>query len=251
MGSVTAEKDYLIVDEKFKGPIYLLLELIQKKKVDIYEIKLSSIIGGFIAHINNNKDILFETLSGFIYFASILIEIKSRSLIPSKSKASEDEDGELDINILKRREEEYKTYKKISYYFSSLFEKESLFFVREAPIEKQFLNVFPDFLKDIKPKELALLASKLLSRSEETLDLGLIYHQVISINIFDEMERIKIILDKRTDISFKELTSKYEQVIDKIICFLSILELYKNEIIEIIQFENFGKIIIKRPISGK
>ena len=91
----------------------------------------------------------------------------------------------------------------------------------------------------------------MLNRREETLDLGLIYDQVMSINIFDEMERIKIILDKRTDISFKELTSKYEQVIDKIICFLSILELYKNEIIEIIQFENFGKIIIKRPISGK
>ncbi len=246
LDKAVAEKDYLIVDEKFKGPIYLLVEMIQKKKVDIYEIKLSAIIGGFIDHINKNKDILIDTLSGFIYFAAILIEIKSRSLIPSKSKVSEDVDEDLDINILKRREEEYIVFKKISNYFSSLFEKESLFYIREAPIEKQFLNVFPDFLKDIKPEELAVLASKLLSRRKETLDLGLLYDRGSSINIFDEMERIKILLSERTDISFKELTLKYDKVIDKIISFLSILELYKNEIIEIVQFDNFGEITIKR-----
>ena len=246
LNDAAAEKDYLIVDEKFNGTIYLLLELIQKKKVDIYEIKLSTIIGGFIEHIEKNKDILFETLSGFIYFASILIEIKSRSLIPSKSKASEDREDELDINILRRREEEYKVYKKISNYFSSLFEKESLFFIREAPIEKQFLKVFPDFLKDVKPEELAVLASRLLNRREETLDLETLYDEGASINIFDEMKRIKDILNKQSDISFKDLTLKYGNVIDKIISFLSILELYKNEIIEIVQFDNFGKIIIKR-----
>ncbi len=246
LNNVAAEKDYLIVDEKFSGPIYLLLELVQKKKVDIYEIKLSTMIGGFIEHIENNKDILFETLSGFIYFASILIEIKSRSLIPSKSKASGEGEDELDINILRRREEEYKVYKKISNYFSSLFEKESLFFIREAPIEKQFLEVFPDFLKDVKPEELAVLASRLLSRKEESLDLENIYDLRASINIFDEMERIKDILSKQQDISFRELTSRYDKVIDKIVSFLSILELYKNEMIEIVQFDNFGKIIIKR-----
>ncbi len=246
LNNAAAEKDYLIVDEKFSGPIYLLLELVQKKKVDIYEIKLSTMIGGFIEHIENNKDILFETLSGFIYFASILIEIKSRSLIPSKSKASGEGEDELDINILRRREEEYKVYKKISNYFSSLFEKESLFFIREAPIEKQFLEVFPDFLKDVKPEELAVLASRLLSRKEESLDLENIYDLRASINIFDEMERIKDILSKQQDISFRELTSRYDKVIDKIVSFLSILELYKNEMIEIVQFDNFGKIIIKR-----
>jgi len=248
LDKAVAEKDYLIVDEKFKGPIYLLLELIQKKKVDIYEIKLSTIIGGFIDHINKNKDILIDTLSGFIYFAAILIEIKSRSLIPSKSKISEEVDEDLNINILKRREEEYKVFKKISNYFSSLFEKESLFYIREAPIEKDFLKVFPDFLKDVKPDELAALAAKILSRRKETLDLETMYKQVASINIFDEMERITILLSKRKDISFKELTSKYDKVIDKIISFLSILELYKNEMIEIVQFDNFGKIIIKKVV---
>lgn len=248
MDKAVAEKDYLIVDEKFKGPIYLLLELIQKKKVDIYEIKLSTIIGGFIDHINKKKDILFDTLSGFIYFAAILIEIKSRSLIPSKSKISEEVDEDLNINILKRREEEYKVFRKISNYFSSLFEKESLFYIREAPIEKEFLKVFPDFLKDVKSEELAVLAAKLLSRRKETLDLETIYKQVASINIFDEMDRITTLLSKRADISFEELTSKYDKVIDKIISFLSILELYKNEMIEIVQFDNFGKIIIKKVV---
>ena len=59
------------------------------------------------------------------------------------------------------------------------------------------------------------------------------------------MGRIKDILKSREDITFKEISSTYEKVMDRIISFLSILELYKNEEIEIIQFESFGNIVIK------
>jgi len=59
------------------------------------------------------------------------------------------------------------------------------------------------------------------------------------------MVRIKDMLQSREDITFKEISSVYEKVMDRIISFLSILELYKNEEIEIIQFESFGNIVIK------
>ena len=83
MENCIESKDYLIEYKKFKGPIYLLLELVQKKKEDIYEIRLSTIIKDFINYIKIKKNILFDTLSGFTYTASILVEIKSRSLSPS------------------------------------------------------------------------------------------------------------------------------------------------------------------------
>jgi len=239
-------KDYLVEYQKFKGSIYLLLELVQKKKVDIYEISLSTIIKGFISYVKNKKNILFDTLSGFIYTASIMLEIKSRSLIPSKRKIDDEKEDELGIEILRRREEEYVIFKKISNYFKSLYEKESLYYIREAPIEEKFLNLFPDFMKNISIEELSLIASKLLKYKEERLNLSDIYNHRVSINIFKEMRRIREILDSRDDITFKELTLKYDKVIDKIISFLSILELYKKEIIHIVQFENFGNIVIKR-----
>jgi segregation and condensation protein A len=242
----TEVKDYLVEYKKFKGPLYLLLDLVQKKKEDIYEISLSTIIRDFISYIKDKKNVLFDTLSGFIYVASILLEIKSRSLLPSKNKAAIEEENILNIEILKKREEEYRIFKKISNYLRSIYEKESLYFIREAPIEKEFLSLLPDFTRDISIEELSLMASKLIKYSEERLDLESIYNQRSDINIFGEMKRIKKLLSLKDNITFKEITSKYEKVIDKIISFLSLLELYKKNEIDIIQFENFGSIIIKR-----
>jgi len=239
-------KDYLVEYKKFKGPLYLLLELVQKKKEDIYEISLSTIIKDFTGYIKDKKSVLFDTLSGFIYVASILLEIKSRSLLPSKSKTAGDEENILNIEILKRREEEYRIFKKISNYLRSIYEKDSLYFIREAPIEKEFLSLLPDFTRDINIEELSSMASKLIKYKEERLNLENIYNHRIGINIFEEMQRIKKILYSKDNITFKEITSKYDRIIDKIISFLSILELYKKNAIDIVQFENFGSIIIKR-----
>lgn len=239
-------KDYLLEYNKFKGPIYLLLDLIQKKKEDIYEISLSSIIRDFINYIKMNKNVLFDTLSGFIYTASILMEIKSRSLLPSKRDSDIDGSDIVDNDILKQREEEYRIFKKLSNYLKSIYEKESLYFIREAPVENKFLKLFPDFTKDINASELCLTASKLIKYSEETFDLSKLHDKRMSVNIFDEMDRICNMLDLRDSIDFRELTSGYRRIIDKIISFLSILELYKKEVIDIIQFENFGNIIIKK-----
>ncbi len=239
-------KDYLLEYKKFKGPIYLLLELVQKKKEDIYEISLSTITSDFVDYIKINKNILFDVLSGFIYTASILMEIKSRSLLPSKKDTIIDEKNGAGIDILKQREEEYRIFKKFSNYFKSLYEREALYFIREAPVEDKFLKMFPDFTKNINIKELCSIASKLIKYNEEVFNLNDLYYKRISINIFEEMKRISKILDSRDNITFRELTLKYNRIIDKIVSFLSILELYKKEAIDILQFENFGNIIIKK-----
>ena len=93
---------------------------------------------------------------------------------------------------------------------------------------------------------MSLIASKLIKYSEERLDLESFYNQRSGINIFGEMKRIKKLLSLKDNVTFKEITSKYEKIIDKIVSFLSLLELYKKNEIDIIQFENFGSIIIKR-----
>ena len=239
------DKDYTLeYEDIFSGPIFLLLELVQKKKIDIYDISLSYIINGFVEFIKEKGEVLLDTLSSFTYFSSVLLEIKSRSLLPSK-KTVDEEEGELDINILKRREEEYRIYKKVSNYINSKIIQESLYYIREAPMEKDFLDTFPDFTKKIELGDLWLTACRMLTKDEVELDLDDIYNHRSTINIFNEMGRIKEMLQSREDITFREISSVYEKVMDRIISFLSILELYKNEEIEIIQFESFGNIVIK------
>ncbi len=237
--------NYLIKHGSYSGPIQLILELVQSKKVDIYAISIDSIIEGFLEYIKDRKNILIETLSSFLYTASVLLEIKSRSLIPSKKQDSED-NGEIDEEILRKREKEYRIFKKISFYFEKKLEIEDLYYLREAPIEKKFINLFPNFLEGISAGKLAKIAANLLKSDKFQLNVEEIYNHRDARTIHEEMGRIKNIIKDEKEVTFKQLSLNFDKVIDKIICFLSILELYKNEIIDILQFENFGNIIIKK-----
>jgi segregation and condensation protein A len=229
-------------EDVFDGPIDLLLELIRKKKIDIYDISLSYIINGFTDYIKQKSGVILDTLSRFVYFSSILLEIKSRSLLPSQKK---EEEGELDVNILKRREDQYRVYKKVSNYLNSRVQESALLFIREAPIEKTLINILPDFMEKLDPVQLWMTAGKLFSKTSLDIELMDVYDHRSTINLFDEMERIKSVLSGNREVTFREISSVHAKVIDRIISFLSLLELYKNEEIEILQFESFGNIIIR------
>ena len=238
------EQSYLIKYEDFSGPANLLLDLVRKRKVDIYQIRLNSIILDFLDFIKTNKNILLDTLSSFLYITAILLEIKSSSIIPSQSKKEEEiEIG--DDSLIKVREQEYRIYQKTANYVQKLIDEEKFYFMREAPLEKEFLNVLPDFLDKLNIEPINYIASTLLKRDDFIIDLSTVYLDNASISMIDEMDRIKKELLSKKEVSFIQLSESYSELIDKIICFLSILELYKNELIDIIQFENFGNIIIK------
>ncbi len=237
-------QEYLISNEKYRGPIKLLLELVQSKKIDIYQISLNDIISGFIKFINENKPATMDIISGFVWTASVLLEIKSRSLLPSKKK--QDHKMEPGEELLREREREYRIFKKISSYLEKTMETEQLFFLREAPLEKEFMEIMPDFLEGININDLLGLATMLLKGEPVQLNLDIVYSHSNIKTIYDEMDRVKQRLYSKPELTFRDLTMEYEQIIEIIICFLSILELYKNEEIEIIQFENFGSILIKK-----
>ncbi len=239
--------NYLIEYEDFRGPADLLLEVVRKRKIDIYKIELNVIIAEFQEFIQKAKNILLDTISGFTYIASILLEIKSRALIPSQDSGQQDEEQDFEERkLLFLRERQLKIFHKVSSYIEHLKDVEELYFVREDPIEDQFIDIFPDIFKDLSVENLNSIASGLLKKNEFDMDLTKIYTDESTITIFAEMKRIRQIISDKGEISFREISSVHIRLIDKIVCFLSILELYKNEQIDIIQFENFGDILIKK-----
>ncbi|MDZ7838151.1 MAG: segregation/condensation protein A [Actinomycetota bacterium] len=151
---------YIIHYQDQSGPIKLLLELVQTKKADIYQISMNEIISGFVDFISQHREVAIDTLSGFIYTASVLLEIKSRSLLPSKNTENQKQQ-EISEEILKLRESEYRIFKKLSSYLEKSLETEELFFVREAPVEKEFLDIMPNFLEGINKNDLASIARNL------------------------------------------------------------------------------------------
>ena len=110
--------DYKIVLETFEGPLDLLLHLIEKAKVDIYDIPISDIPDQYMEYLNNMKELDLEIASDFLVMASTLLEIKSKMLLPAKNIENEDrqlEMEEIDPRIeLVRRLVEYKKYKKVA-----------------------------------------------------------------------------------------------------------------------------------------
>jgi segregation and condensation protein A len=240
---------YLIEFEDFKGPVNVLLDLVRKRKIDIYQVRLNDIISDFLEYIKIQKEVLLDTLSSFLYIAAILLEIKSNSIIPSQNRDNEDEGIALvDREILLEREKQFKIFGKVSRYLAKLKESEAFYYVRESPVEKEFVEVLPDFLKNLDLENLNHLASVLLKKEDFLIDLSQIYLDDSTITIIDEMKRIHELVSVKGEVSFKSVTNKYGLLVDKIICFLSILELYKNEAIDLVQFESFGDIIIKKII---
>ncbi len=239
--------NYLIEYGDFKGPANLLLELVRKHKIDIYQIRLNIVISEFQEFIKITKDILLDTISGFTYTASILLEIKSRSIIPSQDHEHLEEESDIEDNLfLLAREKKLKVFQKVSNYLVHLKEIEELYYIRESPVEDQFIEIFPDIFNNLDVKFLQNMASMLLKKNKFDLDLSRIYTDESNITVIDEMKRIRAIVNSNSQISFRDLSANHKMLIDKIVCFLSILELYKNEYIDIIQFENFGDILIKK-----
>jgi segregation and condensation protein A len=238
--------EYSIKCSEFQGPVTLLLDLIRKKKIDIYQVRLSDIIQDFINYVKHNRSVLLDTLSGFLYIITILLEIKSGAVIPSYNREKPDEEEEPDLFRLQQRERIYLVYKKAVNYILKRKEMEAIYYIREAPVEPQFMELLPDFLNNLNIDNLNFIASKLIRKDEFTIDFSQVHIEDATITVMDAIIYIRKTISNRPEISFRELADNYELLVDKIVCFLSILELYKNEIIDILQFENFGNIIIKK-----
>jgi len=103
----------------FEGPFDLLLHLIKKNKMDIYNVKIYEITNQYIEYIKEMKELDLEITSEFIVMAATLIEFKSKMLLP-KIKKEEDEDEERYKEDLLQKLIEYKKFKKASIYFRKL-----------------------------------------------------------------------------------------------------------------------------------
>lgn len=112
---------YAIKLENFEGPLDLLCHLIDKNKMDIYDIKLSEITDQYIAYISQMEEMNLEVTSEFLIMASTLLYIKSKNLLPTEVE----DERELTEEELLQRVIEYKKYKEISKKIREFYEQNS------------------------------------------------------------------------------------------------------------------------------
>ncbi len=236
---------YQIKIEKFEGPLSLLLELIEKRRLSINEISLANVADQYIEYLKSLGEFPMGEAANFIAVASTLLLIKSASLIPT-FQFSEEETG--DIKDLERRLQFYAHIRNFAFLLEKYFGK-NIMFGREA-----FLGFNFEFLEPkgvTKEKMFAMMKQIIANLPQKEILPKVLVKKTISLEkkIGELIERIQ----QQIEMSFADV-SGFDGVglgpkkIEIIISFLAILELIKRGFIIVEQTTVFENIKIKKSI---
>lgn len=215
--------DIVLRLENFEGPLDLLLELINKKKVAIAEIQISQLIDDYLEIIQKNQEENWEMKAEFLVIASELLMMKALSLVKREEAKEKEEE-------LRGRLEEYKIFKELGTQLS-LFEKEYNISYSRGEGKKVIKKIKKDYdLLNFGAKELYQVYQQYSKDLEERDYLELALEKNYSLH--EEMDKLYLCIYQR-EYTFQELFSLAENRNHLIYIFLSILELYKDGKIEI------------------
>ncbi len=227
-------KDYEVHLEMFEGPLDLLLFLIKKNDLDIYDIPISQITQEYLSYLDLMKDLNLEVAGEFLVLASTLMQIKARTLLPSQDSEEEGPDPreELVAKLV-----EYQKYKEAAKFLEARAERFKDVFYRGSPH-------FSDEEKTLSIGVFDLLATlrEVLDRAEE----GGMEVAGEEFPIEDKMRKILHLLESRPYVFFKDIFQDERKRLAILTCFLALLELIKLQKVFARQDGPFAEILIYR-----
>jgi len=234
---------YKVKLDIFEGPFDLLLFLIRKHEVDIYDIPIHKITKQFLEYIELMKILDLEIAGEFIEMVAILMNIKARMLLPKPIDVS-DEDYEDPRTELVERLIEYQKFKDASFEMANFESKRRKLFARKSityTVEKKEITV-EEYLNNISLFDLLIALKKALDNMPKITE-----HQVKRIDVTIE-QQTDYILNKFTNkpmIYFSELVQQMTDKIVIIVTFMAMLTLISKKVISVHQSEAFDEIRIK------
>lgn len=236
--------------EAFEGPLDLLLHLIDKNKVNIYDIPIVEITDQYMAYLTEMQNRDLNVMSEFLVMAATLIDIKSKMLLPPEV----DEDGEeLDPRAeLVEKLLEYKMYKYMSYELRDREEDAAYNLYKAADIPEEVKKYRPevdlnDLLKGVTLTRLNALFQDILKRQEDRMDpirssFGKIEKDEVDLN--ETMVFVEKYIMERSACTFRSLLTLRKGKMYMVVTFLTVLELMKMGKIEVQQDGTFAEIYI-------
>ncbi len=234
----------------FEGPMDLLMHLIEKNKIDIYDIPIVTITDQYLEYVRQMEHSDMNVTSEFLVMAATLLDIKSRMLLPRE----EDEEGEEEDprDELVRRLLEYKMYKFMSEELREKSRHAGLSYFREQDLPEEVRSYVPplnyeELIGDRTAQSLRNVFADVMKRRKSRVDpirsgFGKIHREVIS--VADKTLYIRAYLQSHPHADFREMLELEDSKEEIIVTFLVILELMKHQKIRITQEEAFGKILI-------
>ncbi|MCL5292636.1 MAG: segregation/condensation protein A [Actinobacteria bacterium] len=240
---------YEVKLEVFEGPFDLLIGLIAKQKVDIYDVPIAKITDEYLAYVKAMHELDLEVATEFLLVATALLDIKTSTLLPMESAPAPDEEisaDEIRENLIARLLE-YKKFKSVAVVLGTRYLAEGKFYMREVEIDEEFATALPELILDADAQLLCYLYDELTSRPPAILDAEHITPEPLRVDAF--VVTIRGRLDIKGRQSFRELTRDCRTKAEVIASFLAILELYKRGMVELGQAETFGEIEIELVVE--
>lgn len=236
---------------EFEGPLDLLLHLIDKNKIDIFDIPIVEITDQYMEYLHSMEEEDLGVMSEFMVMAATLLDIKCRMLLPKEvNEEGEEEDPreELVQKLL-----EYKLYKSLSYDLKDKMDSAAGHFFKEQQLPGEVLlyrePVDPqELLAGLTLEKLNEIFKSVLRRREDKVDpirsrFGKIEKEEVSLS--DKMLEMKAYAKKNRRFSYRSLLTKQSSKTQMVVTFLSILELMKMGHIHVDQEALFGDIQVE------
>ncbi len=235
---------YRIKLDAFEGPFDLLLFLIRKHEVDIYDIPIHDITRQFQDYIEVMKILDLEVAGEFIEMAAILMNIKARMLLPRPLGMSDDEYEDPRTELVERLIE-YQRFKEVAEDMHEIEAKQRKIFGRKyfQKLESPNKDTAETYLSDVTLFDLLLAFKKALDNMPKVT-----YHEVkmIDVTIEHQTEYILQKISGQTMILFSELINEIKEKIVIVVTFLALLEMIRTKIIVVRQSSAFEDIRIKK-----
>jgi segregation and condensation protein A len=233
----------------FEGPFDLLLHLITKEQVNLNEVRLSAIVDSFLHEIEAMQALDLEVATEFLLIASTLVELKLRRLLPERSNVELDEDLALleERDLLLAKLLEYQTFRHAAQAFRALELHAGRSYPRTNVTEERFANLTPDMLATVTPKQLRDAMVRVLNRAnmpKEEPKVNLHHVTQVRTTVAEAVTELARLLPRQQHMTFRSLVAEFDDVVDVIVRFLAVLELYKQGWVEIEQPVSFGDLEI-------
>jgi len=230
----------------FEGPLDLLLFLIKREKIDIYDIPIAKIAAQYLEYIELMKLLDLEIAGEYLVVAATLMQIKSKMLLPKSEEEEEEEEGEDPREELVRRLLEYKKYKDAADRLREMHDEHKGVFLREGTGGKE--RIMPDDGAEYFEAslfDLIIAFRKVLKEVPKD-----VFHRVVrnKFTVGDKIHQIYHLLAQSARIYFLSLFEKAQDKDEAIVIFLAVLELIKMREILVAQRQLYGEIeIIRNP----
>ena len=244
-GIEQTELPYQVRIENFEGPLDLLLHLIKKSEINIYDIPINLIAQQYLTYIEAMEDLNLTVAGEFLVMAATLLQIKSKMLLPADETTDDEEDGPDPREELVRRLLEYKKFKEAA---RQLDEHERLW--REIYSREQSPTVELEsdetLLDNVSLFDLVDALQGILNRNPGRQLMEILPD---NLTVRERMNAILEMLEGQESVNFVELFESSCHRIVIIVTFLALLELMRLRTARVFQAEHFGPILVSRAFS--